>query len=49
MVMLTILTRHKLCRVSEYLDYVNCKCRKRLVDKLTEECTESVEEAKITE
>ena len=39
----------KLCRVREYLDYVNYKCRKRLVDKLIEECTESVEEAKITE
>ena len=34
--------------VGEYLDYVNCKCRKRLVDKLIEECNENVEEAKIT-
>ena len=24
--------------VSEYLDYENCKCRKRLVDKLVSEC-----------
>ena len=35
----------KLC---EYLDYENCKCRKRLVNKLIEECTENIEEAKIT-
>ena len=26
----------KSCDVGEYLDYKNCKCRKRLVDKLTE-------------
>ena len=24
--------------VGEYLDYQNCKCRKRLVDKLADEC-----------
>ena len=36
------------CDVGEYLDYANCKCRKRLVDKLVEKCTENVEEAKIT-
>ena len=34
------------CDVGEYLDYENCK---RLVDKLVEECTENVEEAKIAE
>ena len=37
----------KLYDVGEFLDYVNCKCRKRL-DKLVEECTDNVEEAKIT-
>ena len=26
----------KSCDVGEYLDYKNCKCRKRLVEKLTE-------------
>ena len=31
------------------MDYENCNCRKKLVDKLVEECTENVEEAKITE
>ena len=38
----------KSCYVEEYLDYVNCKCRKRLADKLIEECAENAEEAKIT-
>ena len=37
----------KSCDVGEYLDYENCKCRKRLVDKLVEECNEIVEEVKI--
>ena len=37
------------CDVGEYLDFENCKCRKRLVDKLVEECTENVEEVKLTE
>ena len=34
----------KSCNTGEYLDYSNCKCRKRLIDKLNEECTESIEE-----
>ena len=33
----------------EYLDYSNCICRKKLVDKLVEECIKNVDEAKITE
>ena len=37
------------CDFGEYLDYENCKCRKKLVDNLVEECTENVEEAKIAE
>ena len=37
----------KLCDVGEYLDYENCKRRKKLVDKLVEECTENVEEVKL--
>ena len=27
----------------EYFDYVNCKCRKRLIDKLVEECREDID------
>ena len=33
----------KLCDVGEYLDYKNCKCRKKLVDRLTEECNENID------
>ena len=29
--------------VGECLDYGNCKCRKKLVDKLVEECSENIE------
>ena len=32
----------KLCDVGEYLDYKNCNCRKRLIDKLVEECNENI-------
>ena len=37
----------KRCDVGEYLDYRNCKCRKKLVDKLTEEYIENIDEVKI--
>ena len=33
--------------VAEYLDCENCKCRKKLVDKLVEECTETNEKVKL--
>ena len=33
--------------VGEYLDYGNCKCRKKLIAALTEGCTETVEEVKL--
>ena len=36
----------KLCDVGEYLDYENCKCRKRFVDKLADECNENIVEVK---
>ena len=39
----------KSCDVGECLDYDKCKCRKKLVDKLLEECAETVEEVKIAE
>ena len=29
--------------VKEYLDYENCKCRKRLIDKLVGECIENID------
>ena len=37
----------KSCDFDEYLDYENCKCRKRLVDKLIEECNENIEETRL--
>ena len=36
----------KSCDIGNYLDYENCKCRKRLIEKLVDECTENVEEMK---
>ena len=35
--------------IGEYLDYKNCKCKKKLVDKLIDECTETIEEVKLAE
>ena len=32
----------KSCDIAEYLDYKNCKCRKKIIDKLTEECSENI-------
>ena len=37
----------KSCHVGEYLDYENCKCRKKLVDKVIEEFTKSIDEVEI--
>ena len=31
------------------MEYENCKCRKKLVDKLTDECAETIEEVKLDE
>ena len=40
---------YKSCDFSEYLNYKNCKCKKRIADKLAEECTENIEETKLVE
>ena len=37
----------KYCDIGQYLDYENCKCRKKLGDKLIEECTKSIDEVEI--
>ena len=37
----------KNCDFNEYLEYENCKCRKKLVHKLIDECTEIIEEGKL--
>ena len=31
----------KLCDTRLYLDYKNCKCKKKIFDKLVEECSEN--------
>ena len=38
---------YKSCDVGEFLDYKNCKCRKRLVDRLVEECRENIDEKEL--
>ena len=38
----------KSCDIGEYLDYENCKCRKRLVNKLVEECNETIDGVELT-
>ena len=37
----------KTCDIGGYLDYENCKCRKKLVEQLDDECTETTEEGKL--
>ena len=34
----------KSCATGEYLDCKNCSCSKKIIDKLTEECSESINE-----
>ena len=38
---------YKSGNIGEYLDYENCKCRKKIADKLIDECTETIEEVKL--
>ena len=35
------------CGVGEYLDYENCKCRKKLVHRLVDERAETIAEVKL--
>ena len=37
----------KSCNIGEYLDYSDCKCRKKLIDPLVEECTENIDETSL--
>ena len=34
----------KSCDIGEYLDYENCKCIKRLIDKLVKKCSQNIDE-----
>ena len=38
---------NKSCNISQYLDYSDCKCKKKLIDPLIEECTENDDQTKI--
>ena len=38
---------NKSCDIGEYLDNSNCKCWKKLFDKLIEECTEYIDVVKL--
>ena len=45
---------NKSCDVGKYLDYEKCKCKKRLVNKLTEhssvqKCTENIDKTRLVE
>ena len=33
--------------IGEYLDYANCKCRKKLINKVVEECNENIPEKEL--
>ena len=37
----------KFCSVGEYLDYSDCRCRKKLVEPIIDDCTENIEEVRI--
>ena len=37
----------KSCHIGEYLDCKNCKCRKRIIDKLVDECSKNIYENEI--
>ena len=38
---------NKSCNISEYLDYKNCKCRKKVTYSLAEDCDENTDKNKI--
>ena len=37
----------KSCDIGYYLDYKNCNCRKKIIDKLIEECSENIDGNKL--
>ena len=37
----------KNCDIGEYLNYEHCKCRKKLVDQIIDECSETIEEVEV--
>ena len=39
--------RDKSCDIGEYLDYKNCKCKRKIVAELVEECSKNIDENEI--
>ena len=37
----------KSCSIGEYIDHSSCKCRKKLINPLVEECIENIDETKL--
>ena len=37
----------KSCHIGEYLDYKSSRCRKKIIDKLIEECSKNIDENKM--
>ena len=35
------------CNIGKYVDYSSCKCRKKFIDPLVEECTENIDETEL--
>ena len=35
------------CNINKYLDYSDCKCKKKLIDPLVEECTKNINETSL--
>ena len=39
--------RNKSCNIGDYLDNKSCKCIKKVIESITDECTETIEEVRI--
>ena len=37
----------KSCDIGEYLDYKDCECSRRLIDKLVDDCAKAIEKVKL--
>ena len=43
-ILVIVSVNNKSCAIGEYLDYnLNCKCRKKIIDKLVEEWSENID------
>ena len=37
----------KSCDIGEFVDYRNCKCKNKIIDKLLEKCCENIDESEV--